>query len=400
MRALKLGILVSLWLALASCSGGVTETGNPSRTYITAGSDGTFGTWQVSSSGFSASLGVTAASTGVIQYTFSLSGSCGSPGEFGFRPCTISLSGCQNGSASCVSPPAVGALFYLLEMPGVALLAYSPSDQKFHSGSVLGSCGSDVSGDYVSMPTALGGVNLFGMYRSDAALQNLIGSEFALLNGSPPSLFYTTTDGSGTGATSTSSMTCSGGVRTFVVDGIPVRSTTTASGLWTFSLPAGQGGSISFRTSLAATSQDLVTRTLYGFIAADSGTVVLARLGTGGLQAGGVSLGSLTISTGQEFDLSSETIQSVKSIGSTFGFNGNPPGFSGYSYGNNLLQPTYPTPGDIPGLFISQPVPGSAQGTIYGVMRGSTGKLILYGSGFDVRSGTIKITSSTILFEQ
>jgi hypothetical protein len=392
----------ALWLALAliaaGCSGGggVSETGNPQRTYLTSSGDG-FGRWQLADDSFSSEWSVTSA-TGVVQYVYSLGGSCGGATTFGFKPCTIAATGCAPGAAGCPTPPAAGEVFYVLEMPGVSAIIYTPTQNQLHSGTVLGSCDAEVAGDYLSASTGLGSIKLFGLYRSDSTFTNFIDSSFGLYDPAAPKLFYATTSGSGTGATSIGSVACENGIRTFELSGVPVRATLTAGGLWGFSLPPGYGGSVSFRTDLAAGIGDLAGKRFFGFSVYDTGLLTFAQLNTGPVTAGRVPLTSLIHSTGTQPDITGVSFVSAKGAGATFGLNGNPPGFFGYTYSTNLLSSTYPTPGDAPGLFISTGGP-AGQGTFVTAMK-TGGKVLIQVTLFGNRSGTLKVIGSSIFFEE
>ncbi|HUP58095.1 MAG TPA: hypothetical protein VM598_11625 [Bdellovibrionota bacterium] len=394
----------ALWLALAliaaGCSGGggVSETGNPQRTYLTSSGDG-FGRWRIEDASFDSEWSVTS-SAGSVQYVYSLAGSCGGPTTFGFKSCTISTSSCVAGAAACPTPPAPGETVNILELPGVSALIYTPTQNLLHSGSVLGSCDAEIAGDYLSASTGLGSIKLFGLYRSDSTFTNFIDSSFGLYDPASPKLFYATTTASGTGATTLGPVTCQNGIRTFELGGIPVRATMTAGGLWGFSLPPGYGGAISFRTDLAASLGDLANKRFYGFSAYDVGLLTMVEVTTGPIGGNSVPLTSAIHSTGPQPNITGVSFMSAKSAGSTYGLNGNPPGFLGYTYATNLLSSTYPTPGDAPGLFISTGGSGTPdQGTIVSAMK-SRGKVVIQSTLFGNRGGAIKVIGSSIFFEQ
>jgi hypothetical protein len=391
-------LLPLLALTLSACSGGVTETGNPSRSYVTSSSDG-YGQWSVNDSSMSGQLNVTAPSTGVVQYTYVVSGGCGAATTYGFLPCTISVAQCTPGATSCAGAPTVGEVFYLLEMPGVALMVYAPAENQLHTGVLLGDCATNLAGDYTTLPNGQGVVNLFGMYRSDASFTNFISSSFAMVTPASPTLYYLTTESGGTGAISIPPSTCSQGVRNFTMEGIPVRGTATAGGLWLFSYPSPLGGSMAFRTELAASLPELANRTFAGFVSADDAATTMARLETGPLAGGQVPYAQLLYQTGTAPPAAGQFLEAPADAPGSFGFNGNPAGAGGTSYATNLLQPTYPTPANIPGLFINPVGSGADDRQILAAMK-SNGKLILYGNRFGNRSGTIKITGSVFLFEQ
>src|SRR6185295_11761557 len=138
-----------------------------------------------------------------------------------------------------------------------------------------------------------------------------------------------------------------------------------------------------------------------GFTIPDGGSGgTMAVLTTGGLSGASIPMTSLSFETQTAPSVSGHTFQSVKSIGGAYGFNGVPAGAAPSTYATNLLYPNYPTPGDVPGVFIDTAGTSANQFTMYIALRSATdGRVLLFGATVDNVFGTLEIAGTSIYVE-
>jgi hypothetical protein len=393
-----LSLLLSVWTTACTSGPGIVETGNP-KLYISTTSEGDLGVWQVETGAFSLEWQVAAPFTGEISYAYRVSGSCSSASDYGFRPCTLVAASCEARASACPgSVPAVGDTYELLELPGVALFAYAAAQTRLHVGVLRAGCDAEISGDFTYLNSALNRQEVFGQFRTDSSLQDIVRSAFSFRFPGTPSLFYYDT---GTGQVSvTGEATCSGGVRTIPVGTSTTRVTVTESGLLLLSYPFPFGGAFAFRTDQAAEIGELANKTFMGYVFKEGGGSTMARLRTGSHSGGGVAYTSLDYRTGPQPDLTGHLIQAASEIGSAYGFDGVPPGFFGGSYADNLLASSYPTPAQVPGVLIDRGGTGPDSFTLLTAMRTGTGKLLLFSTTMNSSGGIIKTVGTAAYMEQ
>ncbi|HUP56211.1 MAG TPA: hypothetical protein VM598_02085 [Bdellovibrionota bacterium] len=391
-------VFLSLLLSGCTSGPGIVETGNP-KLYISTTGEGDLGVWQVESGAFSLEWQVAAPFTGEISYAYRVSGTCSSASDYGFRPCTLVAASCEARASACPgSIPAIGDTYELLELPGVALFAYAAAQTRLHIGVLRASCDTEISGDFTYLNSALNRQEVFGQFRTDSSLQDIVRSAFSFRFPGTPSLFYY---GSGTGQVSvTGEATCADGVRTIPTGTAATRATVTESGLLLLSYPFPFGGAFAFRTDQAAEAAELANKTFLGYVFKEGGGSTMARLRTGARSGGGVAYASLEYRTGSQPDLTGHFIQDVPDIGSAYGFDGVPPSFFGGSYADNLLSSSYPTPAQVPGLLIDRGGTGADNFTLLTAMRTGTGKLLVFSTTMNSSGGIIKTVGTAAYMEQ
>ncbi len=399
MRSLILALAMLALVTGCAGGGGGVETGNPS-VYATTSTLGDFGTWVIyPDSTFEMEWLVTAPVTGATQYTYRATASCQAANSYGFRPCTLLTASCVAGTLSCpVSAPAPGDNYQLLEMPGVALIAYSTAQDHLHIGTIRGDCTSDVSGDYTFINTGLARQEVFGVYRSDSSFSSLVQANFGFSTPLSPTLSHLTQAGGGSGATSFS-VSCQDGVRTINSGGVTSRATLTESGLFMFDFPALLGGAFAFREDLSAGTDDLAGRTLQGFVYATGGTRTQARLTLGSRVGSQVPYSSLSYQSGGAQSVAGHYLISAQASAGAYGFSSSHSG-SPAPYSANALSATYPTPDSIRGLFINPGGSSASNFTIVTAMKNQVnGKLLVFATELDLRLGAIRITGVSIFME-
>jgi hypothetical protein len=280
----------------------------------------------------------------------------------------------------------------MMEAPGVALFVHtgSGSSAQLHVGFLKDdtACTQDVSGDYTMIYTGLGLTDSFGVYRSDSNFINVLHADFGFDSAGAtvtPNVVYNT----GSESEMLGDGGCVHGVRTRT-DGIggQIRSMMTASGLFILDLPSGQGGLVSFKTSIAAGLADFERKTLTGISFPDNDVAEPIRAEFGAVSGSqidvDVTFGGGGVST---FNLKALSTAATVTSPSYPDFTATPAG-----YGASVLSATYANPGTIPGLFKIDSLTDTGR-IVLAAMRFS-GKVIFVGMVYNYRT-TADINPST-----
>jgi hypothetical protein len=284
----------------------------------------------------------------------------------------------------------------MMEAPGVALFTQFSSVLNIGFAKDSSACSADVSGDYTTIRTALGGTENFGIYRSDTDFLNIVHADFGfdVATGSSapmtdtPSVAYRT----GTASETLADGGCNAGVRTRLLgSGDTIRSMITASGLSVLDLPSGQGGLISFRTTRAASLADFANKQFNGISFPDNSGPEAIKASSGSVSGNQVTLSAMSSVSGSM----TAYIQALATTGTVTSpaypdFSVAP---SGYTSTATPLALDYAAPADIPGLFKIDGVYTDTGRVILAAMN-YNGKLIAVGMVYNYRT-TSDIDPST-----
>jgi len=333
--------------------------------------------------------------TGIINYTFDLTATCGTEdATYGHRTCTVDTSSCTQGALICPATlPPQGSIFYILEVPGTAVMIHVPStttgtQDELHVGMISGGCPADVSGDYsfvrMARVSALNpGSDLFGVYRLDAGFSNVAHADFgftsALANYTDIASNYST----GSSPNALGGTGCTNGVFTRTLPGgDTIRANLTSSGLFILDMPSGMGGMISFRTDKAASLSDLAGKTWTGVIFPDGGGSTFAKISSGILTGGTVIMNNMVLANGQPAPITTLTVKAVNdgSLAANMYT-----AAANYTTVNNSLATTYAAPKNVPGAF---DMDSGNPGIVSIATKTSSGRVMLFGAVFNFRDTT------------
>lgn len=395
---------VSIFIALAAlagCGGGGGANSSPSTpvsyTYTSTTSRGDLVNYTITGSSAAIQWNVTD-TVGAINYTWNIAASCSEQdATYGHRSCTIASAVCTAGATVCPIISPRGS-FQMLEVPGLALIANIPvatasgasgsTRDELHAGFITGGCPTDVSGDYVYIMTGhpsnlSAGTDLFGIYRSDATFNAVTHADFgmetvgaAALNAAVAN--YATNAANPTGAEMFTGSSCENGVFTRTLNGSIFRLNITRGGSLILDAPAGQGGLISFKTTIAATLADLAQRNWWGITFPDQGESELLSLRTGTVNAGAVELNGQSNAGATILNIPIKPASGGAALSPANKFNAP----ADYTASGNVLAGTYPAPANIPGLFQIDDSPGS---NIVTVASRVGSQVMLYGVVFNHR---------------
>ncbi len=338
---------IALFIILTSgCSGSSKDNKaiDNSITYSTTSSKGDYSEWNIEGNNLTATWNVVS-SNGDIEYSYSITATCGAADASGLRSCTIVTGGCTDGTAVCTETPSGD--FDMMVVPGVALFVHTDGDfddDQLHIGFAknANACSDDVSGDYTFIRTGLGLNENFGMYRSDANFVDILHSDFgfdSMSSTATPDVIYRT----GSENTVLTDLACVNGVRTRSTGSSEIfRSMMTNSGLFILDFPAGQGGLLSFKTSNAANLSDFANKTFGGISFPDNSSPETISATTGILSEGKVALTTSTANV----DIMPLNTTATLTNPAYPDFSIAPP-----TYNATVLSASYATPNDIPGLF-------------------------------------------------
>jgi len=407
-RGLAFGalMLVSI-LVLVRCG---SDSATTSYVYSSTSQRGDFAEWTVSGSTLTVVWQATD-SSGNITKTFNVTATCGAAdATYGYKSCTVSSASCTNGTQTCGASDTPSGTFRVFEIPGLALMVHTGdtgSSRQLHIGMLKDtSCGS-AAGDYTFMHIGVSQTDLFGLYRADATFNSVTHADFKMSSAgstTTPSIAYSTGSGTGNGVETLTGSDCVSGVRTRVVGGNTIRSMVTPAGLYILDLPAGSGGLVAFKTSLAAGISDLASKNFGGVSFPDNSTPDLIAATTGAVSGTSVSITSLSFlsggsaGSGMAFKPATDTSSSASSP-SYPNFTSSVAAYTS----NNSLASTYATPSAIPGLFKIDGNFGSDTGRVVMVAMKYNSKVIGFGSVYNWRStsgGRLENTGAFILFEK
>lgn len=366
--SLSSSILIALALLAGCGSGGSNSSPSTpvSYTYTSTTSRGDLVNYTITGSSAAIQWNVTDA-VGVIDYTWNIAATCSEQDvTYGHRSCTIASAVCTAGATVCpiISP---SGSFQMLEVPGTALIANIPvatasgasgsTRDELHAGFISGGCPTDVSGDYAYVMTGhpsnlSAGTDLFGVYRSDATFNAVTHADFGMETVGAAALNtavadYATNAANPTGAELFTGSSCENGVFSRRLNGSIFRLNITRAGSMILDAPAGQGGLISFKTTIAATLADFAQRNWWGITFPDQGESELLSLSTGTVNAGAVELSGQSNAGGAISDIFIKPASGGAALSPANKFDA--PG--DYTASGNVLLGTYPTPANIPGLF-------------------------------------------------
>jgi hypothetical protein len=401
--AVALGFTVTRCNSSSSGTGGAVSLPQLSGSvYSTTSNVGDYAEWSFAS-GVLTTLWYKVSSAGAVDGVISLTANCGAEdGTYAFRTCTIATASCQQGT--CGTLPSVGVdTFKMLEVTGVALFVKTGNGvgSQLHVGVLRDNsgCSANVAGDYVYIKTNVANRDLFGMYRTDSALNVINHSDFGFSNpgsaAATPTLTYNTQGGTGAGNDTLVGSACSSGVRTRTLSGATLRSMMTSGGLFILDLPSGQGGLVSYKTTSAATLADLASKNFKGISFPDNGTEQAVQITTSAVVGSAVAFTGGT--SGGPIGITSANFKALSNTTNT----ATAPAFPDFTaavtnYSNNItLQPTYSTVAAIPGLFRIEGT-YSDTGRVIVAFMNSGGKTIGFGAVYNYRTaGMSKPDGST-----
>ncbi len=388
---------------LAACGGG--DSGGspdpsppvtPSHEYISTTSRGDLVSYTITGADVAIQWNVTN-DMGVINYTWNIAASCGAPDTtYGYRNCSIASASCTVGAAVVCPAATPDGTFQLMEITGTALVVHVPltiamltdgsAHDELHAGFISGGCPTDVSGDYSYVLTGRANgshsaTDLFGVYRSDATFNNIIHADFSMGTVGEAAIStavsdYTTFDPHG--AVTLTGNTCQNGVFVRELAGATTRLNVTSGSGFIFDFPAGQGGVIAIKTTTAAALADLAGHNWWGISFPDNGTTELLNMTTTAVVAGAVSI-SGTSTSGASIPATPIVPAIDESApGSKFGLP------ASYTASGNVLLASYPTPGNIPGLFLID----TPERNIVTVASKVGTQVMLYGVTFEYRNAS------------
>jgi hypothetical protein len=319
-----------------------------SYSYSTTSSKGDYAEWTITGGALDATWNVED-DTGAIEYTLTLTATCGDPDTYGVHTCTITDSSCTGGTLAC--PADISGDFEMMDVPGVALFVNTGSELHVGFAKDATACGHDVSGDYTMIRTGLGLKENFGVYRSDTNFVNIIHADFGFDTpdtNMTQTVAYRTGGGTGTGMDTLIDAGCADGVRTRTAGTDTIRSMMTASGLFVMDFPAGQGGVVSFKIANAATLADFANTSFGGISFPDDGPSTLVKADFGVVVGDHIDITATVGSATQ--NLAIETLAASAAV-----TNPTYPDFTTVPTGylNSTLSGAsdYPNPAAIPGMF-------------------------------------------------
>lgn len=404
-------------LVAAGC--GSSSSGSTSYTYSSTSTVGDYAEWTLNGNNLTATWDVTD-TNGDIAKIFQVTADCGAAdATYAYRICTISSSTCTDGTEPCGTSAPSGE-FKMLEVPGVALFiqidaSATHPEKELHVGLLkdAGSCSADISGDYPYIRIGVGEIDIFGIYRTNSDLQDIIHGDFKMLSAdqnTTPTIGYATKDGPlvngyPDGHVIPQSVDCTNGVRTLTLEnGKTIRSMASPSGLFMIDLPSGDGGLIAFKTSNAAVLADLANRSFAGLVFPDNTDPAFVTATSGALSGTSVALTSLESESPNNFG----TDRAFKPLSET-SWAATAPSYPDFTaavtgYDSNTLQMTYPTPSAIPGLFVVDGTYTDSGRTVAGAMK-FNGKVVIFGAVYNWRhDGTpearLENTGAFLLFEK
>lgn len=394
----------SALLVLTRCGSTLSSSVN---SYVATSNKGDLAVFSFSDRSLNISWTLTQAVTGIADKYYRSTALCSeADATYATRDCTVTTNVCISGDSTCATSegPAVGSVFRVLESPGIGVMALPPDASQLFVGFVTGSCAATVSGTYLGVHLGLGQRNLFALYSPDSAFGSLTKADFLMNGTTNVATASINFDGSGTTphALTFGSQTCAAGTRTLSVEGKTWSASLTANGMFLLDRPAGQGGTVAFDISNAATIDDLASKTLRGYVFPDDRAPVRFTLELGALNTSRVPVSRTSFDTTPAlvFGDRLETFGSVSAI-----FNGSAtPGTNGAAYSTNPFQSAYPTLATLPGLFHSPPGTSGSRHLIASGMK-RNGKLLLFGVSFDDRTSTVSPavafpnTGTFVLFE-
>jgi hypothetical protein len=354
--------LVTVGVVFNSCqtsgrSGPNPDRGSGSFTYSTTSNIGDYAEWTFDGTTASANWQIIN-STGGVNLTYLIVADCDTfNSAYGYYTCTITSAACTPGLSACGTNPS--GTFDLMEVPETAIFVHTGTgtSSQLHVGLIKDSnaCTADVSGDYVYARTGLGNRELFGAYRTDGNFVSVTHADFAMsaaASATTPVVEYTTQDSSGTGQVTFTDGGCTSGVRKRTLNSDTLRAMLTNSGLFILDMPAGQGGIVSFKTTNAASLSDFANKTFGGISFPDDAAAapILAVTGDVASSAVPITSGDANGSPLGAVDIRPATNNSSAATSPAFPDMTVAPASGTYSL-NTTLQPEFPSPATLPGLF-------------------------------------------------
>ena len=345
-------LLVALiLLGMAGC-GSLSSPSTPGNTYSTTSNKGDYSEWTFTDSALAVTWEVVN-DTGGVDYTYDIAANCDSADANNIRRCTIDSAACTDGLVVCPTPLPSGEID-VMEVPGVALLVRTTADNggdQLHAGFVKSSsaCAENVSGDYTFIRTGVGLNELFGLFRVDSNMVDILHADFGFDTPETSSAAYssqTVAYRTGTESETLADGGCSDGLRLRTNSaGETIRAMMTASGLYVLDLPAGQGGALAFNVSNAASLSDFENKSFAGYSFPDNAPPQAFNVTSGTIASDKVEMNA-SLAGGTSLDIMALTTPSGLTSPAYADFTAVPAG-----YGSAVLASDYPTPKDIPGLF-------------------------------------------------
>jgi len=338
-------------LGVAGC-GSSSSPSIPGNTYSTTSNKGDYSEWTLSDDDLAATWEVVN-DTGGIDYTYDIAARCGSADVNTIRSCTIDSATCTDGLAVCPTPLPSGTIA-VMEVPGVALLVRTTDDNggdQLHAGFVKSdsACTDDVGGDYTFIRTGVGLDELFGLFRVDSNMLDVLHADFGFDTTATSSAVYTSQTVAYRSGDESETLTdggCSNGLRLRTNGaGETIRAMMTASGLYVLDLPAGQGGALAFNVNNAASLSDFENKSFAGYSFPDNAPPQAFNATSGSIVSGKIEMNA-SLAGGTTLDIMNLTTPSGLTDPAYADFTAVPAG-----YGSTVLADDYPAPKDIPGLF-------------------------------------------------
>jgi hypothetical protein len=418
-RAALSVLLVLLAAASISILGSCGSSSSPTTyTYAATSSVGDFIQWTLDSTAgtFNVTWNVTDSSNNVTN-TFTLSGTCGAPDPtYDYRQCTVT-------TTSDSTSVQVGAVYDVLEVPGVAVFAHPETtagrgngtgNDEIHVGFTLdaNACSNVTSyaGDYVmthvapvSNPNETERVGVYTLTSSFLSIMNT-GSSGNVLhagfhveqNGGPFRMVYGLGDDNGNNngtfnGESPFTMSCSGGILKLVGPQMTEPGVITSSGLFMFDGPQTFGGIVAAKTSVMATIDDLANssvvivwqnRNLVGSCSSSGGCTDLLKVTFGAKDSTGKVPATFSSLRGNTIPSINFRAASDPNAGTRFTSVN-----SGYT-NNSVMAANYPEPANIPGLFYSDETSSGQETPTMLIVAKINGKLLVFGGNSTLGTGS------------
>jgi hypothetical protein len=387
-------VMVLAALALTRCGSSKSKKNSiPSQTgqgfsYSSTSSKGDYAEWTFTGQTLTA-VWKEINGTGGVDRTLNITANCDTyDSTYNYHTCTITDSSCAPGVGTCNGNPS-GKL-EMMEVPGVALFVHSQVEgEQLHMGILKDgtACAADVSGDYVFAHTAHASKELVGIYRSDSDFTQITHADFIMKAASStakPDVEYSSSDA--LGQLTFGNPTCSDGVRTRTIGSMTVRSMVTPAGIFILDLPAGMGGLIAIKTTMAAALSDFANKQFAGIVFTDQGESLPMALNTGAATGSAVEVASAFIAGNPLSNIDIRPLSNNQSRAA------NPPyadftavndNDAGNPYASNALQADYGSLAATPGLFR---LDGDVDGRILVTAGKFNGKVIAFGLVYNWRS--------------
>jgi hypothetical protein len=408
------GIALAALAALTGCSQvlglhdvSVNDAGAPDgdaassvMSYVSTSTVGELARWDISGNMLSVTWEITDA-TGQVTRTLMISALCGDPdATYGSRSCTVASATCTGPCAAGDAPPT-GAVYTVLELPGVALAVVGPGGGRtvFHVGLARNpNCpGPGVTtSEFVTMDVAIAHPELFAVSRVTTGFSPFIHADFRMGPGSctsstptggctsTPAITYTTQT---SGTESVTSSSCASGIQTAIFgSGLRLRVMSTGPDAPAITVIPEFRGAVSFPVAQAATLSDFASKTLVGILHSPAAPVIRSVATTGPVSATGVAITSIRFDSqlpfiGNAFIAPAVNATSKLTSPSFPNFTAAPVG----AYTANALQPAYSSVSKIPGMFVNDgdPSAGNDHSRLIVVAGKMNGKLVGIGASYD-----------------